>query len=700
MSDKNILINEEEEDSKEKKKIRKKKEVSKLVPSLRLKIKHPKLKLIKIHPYYVIIEKSNKIINLIKETEKKNIQKINLYHKLFSINDINAEINFKYFKYLKQKNNNDYIKKIKKYKFTLYNKDAISLGLFNSNYSPKKFTIEFFNELIKIDCDEDNNQIFNSLNIILENFNIFEYPLLFKLPVKYGNKELQLYSLLEDFISLFSKKEKINENLNKDDNNLTASDLDDSDNDNEEDYNFEKDDLTIIQTFYSKLPNIRNIQINQNIAKNIKNQKKIIEFQNEQKILILKCLQSYKILKEEKELNKLSDSEFISILEFIYYSLIMSLTKQNKYSKIIKTNFEHYSDMLYEKNKDEIINKSKWLKEQFSQNKLNKKDFVLNYFTKFSLINNPFQNFDFISYPNIMKSNFLLYNPEIYNEYKKLFKKIISSNLIKQIISLRSIFQNVKIPFDDEKFKDEILENTTYFPFEPLSLIGYINKRTSQINLCCFLKESVGENYLSFEKLIINFSILLISQLHETLMHYIRNLIYYNKRNINLVSGNHPKEDIELIKRVYIYSKYFKKLQSNKNIKLILKDIENEELENSDGGDFWEILISGSLIRSISINMAIKLFEDDYFNNTIIDSIKIWNNFNIKIPDFYIDKKIKKSSFLIKLYEIYKKHFPFYLGFAKGDIIGACRNFGGGAYFLERPTNNDSWPLGNKFFNK
>ena len=98
--------------------------------------------------------------------------------------------------------------------------------------------------------------------------------------------------------------------------------------------------------------------------------------------------------------------------------------------------------------------------------------------------------------------------------------------------------------------------------------------------------------------------------------------------------------------------------------------------------------------------MAIKLFEDDYFNNTIIDSIKIWNNFNIKIPDFYIDKKIKKSSFLIKLYEIYKKHFPFYLGFAKGDIIGGCRNFGGGAYFLERPTNNDSWPLGNKFFNK
>ena len=185
----------------------------------------------------------------IKPGKKVEHMKINELKEFADKFDLNPEINYQLLKNL-GKNNPEYKKYITKYKYTLDFEDALSLGCFdnqyiinmvneyNNNISKYKLKINKINGVDEIKSFS-KIKLFNLLFFLISDQNtkinletlekqILTYTipvsLLYKVPNRFGNIELQYYSYLLSLINIFiplksennkSKKKDFDSSLNK-----------------------------------------------------------------------------------------------------------------------------------------------------------------------------------------------------------------------------------------------------------------------------------------------------------------------------------------------------------------------------------------------------------------------------------------------------------------------------------------------------
>ena len=178
----------------------------------------------------------------IKPEKKAEDMKINELEDFADKFDLNPKINYYLFKNL-GKNNQDYKKYIAKYKYTMDFEDALNLGCFDNQYIIKMMNeynnniskyklkinkiqiideiksfskIKLFNLMFFLISNESSNISMETLENIILSYTI-PVSLIFKVPTKFGNTELQYYSYLLFLInSLIPPKSEYNKSKNND----------------------------------------------------------------------------------------------------------------------------------------------------------------------------------------------------------------------------------------------------------------------------------------------------------------------------------------------------------------------------------------------------------------------------------------------------------------------------------------------------
>ena len=178
----------------------------------------------------------------IKPEKKAEDMKINELEDFADKFDLNPKINYYLFKNL-GKNNQDYKKYIAKYKYTMDFEDALNLGCFDKQYIIKMMNeynnniskyklkinkiqiideiksfskIKLFNLMFFLISNESSNISMETLENIILSYTI-PVSLIFKVPTKFGNTELQYYSYLLFLInSLIPPKSEYNKSKNND----------------------------------------------------------------------------------------------------------------------------------------------------------------------------------------------------------------------------------------------------------------------------------------------------------------------------------------------------------------------------------------------------------------------------------------------------------------------------------------------------
>ena len=651
----------------------------------------------------------NKMNQIFNEEEIKNKSLLEL-KSIASKFDINPLINYKLLSFLKTQDKNEYDKYISKYKYTLNYSEAKILKCFTDNeksiilenqkYFGKDITeinslskMKLFNFLfylfnLKFDEEDSEQDFMKSVNKIKQEINsyIINDSLIFKIPNKFGNHELQYYTYLRLFVIHFSNLlEPIFNNYN---NTLLIQ---------QKENFFERDDNKEGKTEIINLSHIESRKktlsefIQDNYTKNEINNMNIEkgEKDNENNIPYRQEFCYYRfgniisLFKKHKEelyylFKEKNDDKIIKQIEFIYYSLLF--TKETK-----NYDYEVYPFCLGNnpKNNNEFFNKRYLLYTNEELRKSFKKEDLalinVDYLFKINAKNPFYNNAKYFKFPILLKKNIFQTNPNIFFNFKKFLKHIYQSKLMQEIFYITPEFKDFKYPLLDEEILDEMIDNTIFIPFSQKVLLGYTQRQFGKIYVATYLtnKGTYTKNDLS--KLILEISFFLCNIIQEQFNHYLKGLLFYNsfrfKINKRLES---QKEQYYLDNISSIFTKnnfyklylgqalkmYYNKtwdlsvkdflIEFNKNNKAVNKTITyslKEIKENEKINDFIkEIIIQFNTIYKC--NGEIKLDYNEYYSlkqkdNSLFNEDEIELDFSvymernkITIPDTETDLRL------------------------------------------------------------
>ena len=560
--------------------------------------------------------------------------------------DINADINYNVLFHLQKNEPEEFNKYIQKYRYSLNFNDALLLNCFDKNYILN--TLNEYNnnmntyQLESAKVDSINNihsfsklKIFNLLFFLLKKdinklkiedlekkilFYSVPETLIFKIPNKYGNIELQYYTYLIILADLLLRE--INGNK---DSKLGAEDYTSSLNKGiffnfktqekieEEEVNLEEfyERKKILEEYLKEF----DIEDKNNIQKfhtNKKKEEKNIEYRNKDEVIEkINIIQLFE--KNIKEIITLKDDiQIIQRISFIIKSLLFF--DENEEKQLILTLF---SKCL------EINNNSE---DEKYPNRLTKANLDLSFNEQDK--NNPFKcKPKYFLYPDLLTKNIIQNDKELFDSFKNLLKHIYSSKIIKDIFYLIPEFSQFLYPFDDKEFLEELFEMTTFLPFPSDILMSYTFQEIPEILIS--VNVTASKSRTSFSKIICQLAQILNTCIHEQLRNYMKALIFYNSFQFgikNRTNSNLFEVDEE---RKFINSVFFK--------------INHEDYLNSlDEGEKEEILLYGNRLKEITFSQSLELFKLNNWDKTIPQHIK----------NFIEHKKIKKNNEYLEIEKI------------------------------------------------
>ncbi len=576
-----------------------------------------------------------------KNIDKMDIKEIKKFASLF---DLNPEINFKLLKHLKENSRKDYDYFIEKYKYTLDFKDALILDCFKKEEielnqqeffeNAKKFKlnckeikslskIKLFNLFFYLLFQKLNNP--NDIYIKIRSYCI-PISLIFKVPNRFGNIELNYYSYLTFFINFLTSEIREYENQEeKSEKNNESSDEVYFNWDNSITGEMEKIDLTEINERRNRFDAF----IDKNYIK-VENETSITSIKTKKtetkSNLIAKMygkISRFRFFKEKIiEMFTEPDDIILQKIKFIFYCQLFpneeSIDILSAYSKCLRG--KPYSN-------DEI-DSNIFISNCYSIDK----NCIKNNYELFAIenldhnfyrtIKNPFNyNSKYYSFPTLLKKNIIYNDKDIGQAFVKYLKYIYSSNIIKDIFYLTPEFEEFIYPLEDERIFNELMEYTIFMPLEGDDLHGFTQKEIPEVLISVKLHENFPKE-TGISKIICELSQILNTCIHEQLKHYIKSLIFYNSFRFNL------KKRID--SDLYNFDK------ENKYINGILYITKNKnKYYEIDGGHKAEIFLYGDILNKIYFPQSLELFKKSNWNKEIEEHILSFNNANKKIKDSY-----------------------------------------------------------------
>ena len=567
-----------------------------------------------------------------KDIKKMSINELKEFVDKF---DINPEANHQLLSYFQKNKIEEYNKYIQKYRYTLDFKNALSLDCFeqkkivNALNEYNRNMDNYKSKIDKIDLINNINsfsrlKLFNLLFFLLkgdfkrmENEDIIqkllsysiEETLIFKIPNKYGNIELQYYSNLIILVNIFLQFFNIN--------NSSINEQDFTSSLNEEIIYFkfknktrpQKEEVDL-EEFYQRKNILNQYLIGINVIEKKENiiKRNTATFDRKNFYNKISIIQIFK--ENIQELANIKDD--VAILERIRF--------------IIKC-------ILFFEKKDILLEAFSNCLKIYNNNTTNKKNPNKYAFENFDILfesksKNPFDNIsEYFLFPELLKKNKIQRDEELFISFKNFLKYIYSSKIIKDIFYLTSEFEEFIYPFDDEEILDELFEMTTFLPFPNEILMGYTQKEFPEILISTNLTNSNSE----FSKKVCDYSQILNTCIHEQLKHYMKALIFYNSFQFGI--------------RKRINSNSFETSEERKIINSILyKNNIQYNFLPLDGGEKAEVFLYGNILGKILFSQALELFKMSNWNKTIPQHIE----------DFIKCGKNNKGSKIVKLEQIEK----------------------------------------------
>lgn len=613
-----------------------------------------------------------------KKLENKDINKIPLEDlKIIASNfDLDPLINFRVLLLLKEKDIEEYNRYITKYKYTLNYEDSKKLKCFNINENEikneclknfgikitnikslsklKLFNFLFFLIELKYDNDTINEEFKNIIKEIKDTMKLYEndVDLVFKIPNKFGNYELQYYTYLGLFILYFNKH--INPKQDENDNLIETNDINENFEPNENDIYFDWDKNSTgelievdMSNFEKKKNDLKNfikkyleIENNMEVEKNDskkgnnkiyikKTKNKVDMFKDLSEILNLKnfigkFVQRLRIYKSELYylFRQDEDEKIIKQIEFIYFGLLFRGGQENSI-------YDSYPNCLYNdpKKKNENLNANlKTNTNEEIRKSINQEELVFaNIDEEFPYIkDNPFVNRSkYYKYPKNLEKNIFKENKNIEKYFKKFLKEVFQSPLLEEIFYLTPEFNEFKYPLKDDEILNEMIDNTIFIPFDNSNLDGYTQKLFSKVYISNnMFNRKYKKNNLS--DIIIKISFSLNTMIHEQLKHYLKGLIFYNSFRFKI----YKRLDSDL-------SGYYQESFFIDNIRKIYQRDNKIVTFNPlvDGGYRAEIYLYGSILHRLSVTEALKMFKKNSWNISVLEHLKLFNDKNKKEKD-------------------------------------------------------------------
>ena len=687
----------DEKDKKEKKEKKEKKRINSVPKSLILDFGQKKEYSVK----KKLIPLKDLNIKPEKHIDKMNIKEIKKFASLF---DLNPEINFKLLKYLKNNSRKDYDHFIEKYKYTLDFKDALILDCFKKE-EIELTQKEFFENAKNLKLNYKEIKSLSKIKL----FNLFFYilfkkldnskdiyikirsycipiSLIFKVPNRFGNIELNYYSYLTFFINFFTSEIR-----NYEDQEEKNEKNDDSS--NEVYFNWdssitgetEKINLTDINERRKKFDNF--IDTNYIEVENETSKTSIKPKKTEAKSNLIERMYGkiyrFRFFKEKIiEIFSEPDDIILQKIKFIFYCQLFPneemIDSLSVYSKCLRgkpySNDEIDSNIFISKCYDIDKNCIKNKYELFALENLD------NNFSR--TIKNPFNyNSKYYSFPTLLKKNIIDNDRDISRAFVNYLKYIYSSNIIKDIFYLTPEFEEFIYPLEDERIFNELMEYTIFMPLEGDDLHGFTQKEIPEVLISVRLQEIFPQE-TQISRIICELSQILNTCIHEQLKHYIKSLIFYNSFRFNLKKRigsdlyNYGKEDRYINGILYI--------MKNKN-----------KYYEIDGGHKAEIFLYGDILNKIFFPQALELFKKSNWNKEIAEHIKSFNNANKKIKDSFQTFTINEIYFnddFCEFFKIFIKKFIETVAVRSKDSIVFDNNASASrkpAYIQEKAIKNE-----------
>ena len=605
-----------------------------------------------------------------KDINKMNINELKTFAHYF---DLNPKVNYKVLLYLKNKEPDDYNMYIDKYKYTLDFMDAIDLECISKE--ELKSTFDEFNKYINcfnlgvmpIDSIDKINsfskiKVFNILLFLISNDSIFKelkeiepkilshsipQSLIFKVPNKFGNIELQYYFYLV-MITNILLPEKFGDEYDKD---LSSSPK-------KKNIFFEfctpqkpLEEEIILEKINKRkkaldeyLAGIETVEKTLAKKKNISKQKYIKAHINDKKDIFRKFENNiYEIIRLKNDDEILKRIRFLILLIIFYKGddlnlfFLLECFKDNNYTSYEIENIESYlnekTKKIYKKNnyKEIVLNN---IQSQFESN-----------------AKNPFYyNSKYFSYPLFLEKNLMQTDKEILKCFKNFLKQVYNSPLIKDIFYMSNEFNDFLYPLEDDEIFEELFDLTNFLPFSNGTIMGFTQKEIPEVLIPCNLnkKEPSAED---FSEIICHFAQILNTCIHEHIKHYIKALIFYNSFPLGL--------------KKRIFSDLHEINEEKKLVNKILKKNKNEytSVELNDD-EKVEVFMYGNLLKKIYFGQALELFKISNWDKTIPEHILTFNtakNYNLQMKFCTLEQIINNDEFCDFFKIIAKKFKKYYL---------------------------------------
>ena len=608
------------------------------------------------------------------EIQLLNLQQLKVLANKF---DLNPLINFRLLYLLKNSQNikdqEDYKKYIKKYRYTLNYEDAIKLKCFNDsentnyineflsnldnnkNYSKFKpdlkitslSKIKLFNLLfyiISIKKEIDVEDYIEPCKIIVNKIESYsnEENLIFKVPNNFGNIELQYYVFITLFLNYFLRNIKHlllncfpNNNEIKEPAKDIFFDWETNIEGKEEEIDmssFEKRKKNL-EIFIDKA--IDNKSKTKNIYMEIDKQKELSdnikkeEFKKEYLQNVFTSFIFYDVSRLKKYKDNIIDLAFeknndiiLKKIEFIFYSLLFT---DKHYNSIL----DNYANCLFYDNDERNEKLKNNIKSHVPiklRDPLKLKELVnINLDCEFKNRNNKIicDNSKYYKFPSLLHQNIIESNNNIFQLFKDFLKYIYNSQILKDIFYLTPEFNDFKYPLEDQEIFDEMMENIIFIPFKSAVLHGYTQKQFSRVIIAISLsKEDFYRNEIS--KIINDLSSILNTLIHEQFKHYIKGLIFYNSFRFKITK----RIDSDL--SAYEQDKTFME-----KIRFIYLSQEPEIYKSPiiDGGFRAEIYLYGQILSKIYFSQAYDMFKFSTWKLSIEEHLQKFNQNNQEIKE-------------------------------------------------------------------
>jgi hypothetical protein len=515
---------------------------------------------------------------------------------------------------------------IDKYKYTLDFKDAIDLKCIDKE--ELKSTFDEFNKynnyfnlgLIPIDSIVKINsfskiKVFNILLFLISNESIFKEPeeiepkilshsipqsLIFKVPNRFGNTELQYYFYLIMIVN-FLLPDKFGVEYEKD---LSSSPKKKSvffefctpQKPLEEEINLEKINERK-KSLDEYLAGIETVEKTLAKKKNISKQKDIKNHINDKIELFRKFKNRiYEIIRLKNDEEILKSIRFLILLIIFYKGddpnlfVLLECFKDNNYTsyeiETIESNLNEKTKKIYKKNnyKDIVLSN---IQSQFESN--NKNPF--------------YYNSKYFAYPLLLEKNLIQTDEEILKSFKIFLKQVYNSKLIKDIYYISYEFNDFLYPLEDDEIFNELFDLTNFLPFTNETIMGFTRKEIPEVLIPVNLnkQEPSAED---FSEIVCHLAQILNTCIHEHIKHYIKALIFYNS--------------FPLGKKKRIFSDLLEINEERKIVNKILKKNKNEYASvELDGGEKAEVFMYGNLLKKIYFGQALELFKNNNWDKTI-----------------------------------------------------------------------------------